>query len=301
MHPHPVHPERVADLAALPLHVLLVSDKLGAPDVFGGALVSLVGELEALGVVVTTAASAREAGAVVGSDARICVVLIDVEMQGEGDDAGALVRSVRERSEELPVFLMAERGQLDEVALEVVRESDGFVYLLDDTADWIAGRLRDAATRYRRELSPPLFGGLVRFAAVHEYSWHTPGHEGGSAFRKSPVGREYADFFGEQLLRSDLSISVEELGSLLDHSGLIGEAERRAAAIFGADFTFFVTNGGSTSNRVVHQGCVVAGDVVALEPGLWQREVGGVRFEDLVLVTDDGCETLTDYPYELAP
>jgi Xaa-Pro aminopeptidase len=46
---------------------------------------------------------------------------------------------------------------------------------------------------------------------------------------------------------------------------------------------------------------LVAGDVLALEPGLWQREVGGVRFEDLVLVTADGAETLTSYPYELAP
>ena len=46
---------------------------------------------------------------------------------------------------------------------------------------------------------------------------------------------------------------------------------------------------------------LVAGDVLAVEPGLWDREVGGVRFEDLLLVTDDGCETLTRYPYELAP
>jgi Xaa-Pro aminopeptidase len=46
---------------------------------------------------------------------------------------------------------------------------------------------------------------------------------------------------------------------------------------------------------------LVAGDVVAIEPGLWDREVGGVRFEDLLLVTEDGCETLTRFPYELAP
>ena len=46
---------------------------------------------------------------------------------------------------------------------------------------------------------------------------------------------------------------------------------------------------------------LVAGDVIAIEPGLWQREVGEVRFEDLLLVTDDGCETLTSYPYELTP
>jgi len=46
---------------------------------------------------------------------------------------------------------------------------------------------------------------------------------------------------------------------------------------------------------------LVAGDVIAIEPGLWQREIGEVRFEDLLLVTEDGCETLTSYPYELTP
>ncbi len=46
---------------------------------------------------------------------------------------------------------------------------------------------------------------------------------------------------------------------------------------------------------------LVAGDVLAIEPGLWDRELGGVRFEDLLLVTDRGCETLTSYPYALAP
>ena len=46
---------------------------------------------------------------------------------------------------------------------------------------------------------------------------------------------------------------------------------------------------------------LVTGDVLAIEPGLWDREVGGVRFEDLLLVTEDGCETLTSYPYGLSP
>ena len=46
---------------------------------------------------------------------------------------------------------------------------------------------------------------------------------------------------------------------------------------------------------------LVPGDVLAVEPGLWRRDVGGVRLEDLLLVTDDGCEVLTSFPYEMSP
>ena len=43
---------------------------------------------------------------------------------------------------------------------------------------------------------------------------------------------------------------------------------------------------------------LVAGDVIALEPGLYRNGYGGVRLEDLVLVTDDGAEVLTSFPYD---
>jgi len=47
------------------------------------------------------------------------------------------------------------------------------------------------------------------------------------------------------------------------------------------------------------RGELVAGDVVAIEPGLTVRDIGEVRLEDLLLVTEDGSETLTRYPYDL--
>ena len=45
----------------------------------------------------------------------------------------------------------------------------------------------------------------------------------------------------------------------------------------------------------------VAGDVITIEPGLYRAGFGGLRLEDIVLVTEDGAETITDYPYDLAP
>jgi Xaa-Pro aminopeptidase len=46
---------------------------------------------------------------------------------------------------------------------------------------------------------------------------------------------------------------------------------------------------------------LVAGDVVTVEPGLYRADYGGVRLEDIVLVTDDSAEVITDYPYDLEP
>ena len=85
------------------------------------------------------------------------------------------------------------------------------------------------------------------------------------AFTKSPVGSAFHQFYGENTLRSDLSISVPELGSLLDHTGPIKDAEEEAARNFGADHTFFVTNGTSTANKIVWHGTVARGDVVFVD------------------------------------
>jgi arginine/lysine/ornithine decarboxylase len=75
----------------------------------------------------------------------------------------------------------------------------------------------------------------------------------------------YHQFYGENMLRADVCNAVEELGQLLDHNGAIGASERNAARIFNADHCFFVTNGTSTSNKMVWHHTVAPGDVVVVD------------------------------------
>jgi arginine/lysine/ornithine decarboxylase len=103
------------------------------------------------------------------------------------------------------------------------------------------------------------------YAQDGSYSWHCPGHSGGVAFLKSPVGQMFHQFFGENMLRADVCNSVEELGQLLDHTGPVADSERNAARIFNADHCFFVTNGTSTSNKMVWHHTVAPGDVVVVD------------------------------------
>jgi len=245
------------------LRALVVDDELGNPTAEGRAIRSLVEELQGRSIEVVEAASAEDGTSVVTSDSAIHAVLIDWTL-GEHDDhkrAHTFLKFLRSRNDKIPIFLMAERGQATDIPIDVMEMVDEFVWTLEDTAAFVGGRVQASIRRYIDTMMPPLAHAMMRFNQDHAYSWHTPGHAGGTAFLKSPVGRVFFDYYGENLLRSDLSISVGSLGSLLDHSGPMGEHERYAARVFGADRTYSVTNGTSMSNRVIFMAAVGRGQI----------------------------------------
>ena len=188
-------------------------------------------------------------------------VIVDRGMKG----SDRIISEIREADKDISIFLMTVPSALNDISLDIVSKVDEFLWVEGDSPSFMAGRIAAACRRYRKEILPPMFESLVRFSEDYEYSWHTPGHTAGTAFLKSPVGRLFYDFFGEQLFRSDLSISVGELGSLLDHSGPIGESEKYASEVFGSDMTMYVTNGTSTSNRVVHMSVTPPGGIEVVD------------------------------------
>ncbi|MFJ3203013.1 Orn/Lys/Arg decarboxylase N-terminal domain-containing protein [Streptomyces sp. NPDC086989] len=190
-----------------------------------------------------------------------------------GDDRSAaggadVLAHIRRRFKDLPVFLVMtddSEHDLDRLPLWVSEAVVGYIWPLEDTPAFIAGRVATAARTYHKEILPPFFRALRRFDDAHEYSWHTPAHSGGVAFLKSPAGRAFFDYYGERLFRSDLSISVGELGSLFEHNGPIGEAERNAARVFGAERTYFVLHGDSTADRMVGHYSVTADEIALVD------------------------------------
>ncbi len=177
----------------------------------------------------------------------------------------AFVTAIRNRNAEIPIFLHGETRTSRHVPNDVLRELHGFIHMFEDTPEFIARNVKREARAYLDSLSPPFFRALTHYAADGSYSWHCPGHSGGVAFLKSPVGQMFHQFFGENMLRADVCNAVEELGQLLDHTGPVAASERNAARIFNADHLYFVTNGTSTSNKIVWHSTVAPGDIVVVD------------------------------------
>jgi len=206
------------------LVVAIVDDAMNADTPHGRTMKRIVNGLSDYDIQAVSVASVEDARSAYANLPEADCILINWNLGGikskNNADAKHLIHEIRQRNEDIPIFLMAEPMGEAPAALTVdtIREVNEYIYIMDDTPEFIAGRITAAANRYKESLYPPFFGALVKFSKDFEYSWHTPGHAGGTAFRKSPAGRLFHKFFGEQLFRSDLSISVGELGSLLDHS-----------------------------------------------------------------------------------
>ncbi|RZL10641.1 MAG: lysine decarboxylase [Rubrivivax sp.] len=177
----------------------------------------------------------------------------------------SFVSEIRFKNAEIPIYLYGETRTSQHIPNDILRELHGFIHMFEDTPEFVARHIIREARSYVDSLAPPFFKALMDYAQDGSYSWHCPGHSGGVAFLKSPVGQMFHQFFGENMLRADVCNAVEELGQLLDHTGPVAESEKNAARIFNADHCFFVTNGTSTSNKMVWHHTVAPGDVVVVD------------------------------------
>ncbi|WP_278929105.1 Orn/Lys/Arg decarboxylase N-terminal domain-containing protein [Pseudomonas qingdaonensis] len=252
--------------------ILIVHRDIKADSVAGDRVRGIAQELAQDGFTILPAVDYAEGRLVAATHHGLACMLIAAEGAGENthllQNMVELIRLARMRAPHLPIFALGEQVTLENAPADAMSELNqlrGILYLFEDTVPFLARQVARAAHNYLDGLLPPFFKALVQHTAQSNYSWHTPGHGGGVAYRKSPVGQAFHQFFGENTLRSDLSVSVPELGSLLDHTGPLAAAEARAARNFGADHTFFVINGTSTANKIVWHSMVGRDDLVLVD------------------------------------
>ena len=197
-----------------------------------------------------------------------CIVIdwdISSETSKEKMPPMKIVRLIRERNKKVPILLLTSRMETGNIPAETLEDIDECLWKTADTVQFLAGRIERHIIEYVKEVYPPFFGELVKYANEFKYAWHTPGHMGGTGFLRSPAGAAFFKFFGENMLRSDLSISVPELGSLLDHSGVTGDAEKNSAKAFGADHSYYVLNGTSNANQIIWRSQLVRDDIAFVD------------------------------------
>ncbi|EAR6709843.1 lysine decarboxylase, partial [Salmonella enterica] len=162
-----------------------------------------------------------------------------------------LCEKISQYNELMPMYAFThQHTQLDIDFSQLKLNIHFFEYVIDSVND-TALKIKQITDIYIDKLLPPFTKALFRYVDEGKYTFCTPGHMGGTAFQKSPVGSIFYDFFGKNTMKSDLSVSVSELGSLLDHSGPHAEAEQYIAETFNAERSYIITNGTSTANKIV--------------------------------------------------
>ncbi|MHA6893079.1 Orn/Lys/Arg decarboxylase N-terminal domain-containing protein [Ralstonia pseudosolanacearum] len=257
--------------------VIIIDEDFRSENISGSGIRALAQAIEEEGMEVTGLTSYGDLTSFAQQSSRASTFIVSIDddefINPDNDkpepeaveNLRSFVAEVRRRNADIPIFLYGETRTSRHLPNDILRELHGFIHMFEDTPEFVARHIIREARNYLDSLPPPFFKALIDYAQDSSYSWHCPGHSGGVAFLKSPVGQVFHQFFGENMLRADVCNAVDELGQLLDHTGPVAASERNAARIFGSDHMFFVTNGTSTSNKMVWHANVAPGDIVVVD------------------------------------
>lgn len=250
--------------------VLIVSGQFNESNDEGFRLNEIVEELEQVQLCsVIPSFSYEDALEIFISRADLGAVVVDWDLPEEDYlevmSPVEFVEIIRKRNKTIPILLLTDRLNTEDIPIDALKVIDGYLWKTADTIEFLAGRIEMHLLKYIETIYPAFFRTLVKYTEEYKYAWHTPGHMGGEGFLRSPAGVALYKFFGENTLRSDLSISVPELGSLLDHEGVVGDAEKNSARAFGADYTYYILNGTSNVNQVIWRSQVLRDDIAFVD------------------------------------
>ncbi|MGE4403471.1 MAG: aminotransferase class I/II-fold pyridoxal phosphate-dependent enzyme [Desulfobulbus sp.] len=174
-----------------------------------------------------------------------------------------IITAIKSIRVSLPIYILGDETK----GLDIINESidiESFFFrddIIQDPESILGYILNDFDDRCQT----PFWDAYKSYITESNDSWHTPGHSGGLSFRNSPYIRDFYQFYGRNVFVGDLSVSVDSLGSLTEGTNAIGKAQEAAAYTFESTKTYFVTNGSSTSNKIILQTLLRTGDKVIVD------------------------------------
>jgi ornithine decarboxylase/arginine decarboxylase len=244
---------------------LFSAPNFDSDDLEGLRVNQIIAAIDRMGFQVVRARRLDDAEIAVQTDAAIGCMVVDWGKKGLEGKAASLINLMRKRGLDMPIMILVRGKRFEDIPVEVLDYIDGYVFLAEETPEFIAKNLVSRLKQYAETLKTPFFGALVDYAEEGNQLWTCPGHNGGIFYNRSPIGRIFVEHLGEAIFRDDLDNSVLELGDLLTHEGPALQAQKEAAAIFGAEKTYFVLNGTSSANKVVLGNLIADGDLVLFD------------------------------------
>ena len=188
--------------------------------------------------------------------------IIDISPTGDDEvQVILLAQAIRKIRPELDIYLLSDRNIETLAGRPEIRIINRIFYQMEEPLELHLSILEGIRKRYRT----PFFDNLKRYAQRPIATFHAlPIARGKSVFTSNWIS-DMGEFYGPNLFLAESSATTGGLDSLLEPTGNIKEAQDMAARAFGADHAFFVTNGTSTSNKMVLQALLAPGDIVILD------------------------------------
>ncbi len=189
--------------------------------------------------------------------------IIDPALEGAGADRTALglCRMLKKLRPELDLYLLSDQD-VEKLAGDPNANSvRRMFYAVEEPLELHLSILEGIQDRFQS----PFFDNLKNYAKRPIGTFHALPIARGKSIFKSDWIRDMGEFYGINLFLAESSATTGGLDSLLEPTGTIKKAQSLAARAFGGDHAFFVTNGTSTSNKMVHQALCAPGDIVILD------------------------------------
>jgi len=188
------------------------------------------------------------------------VLKIDLTGVSDSEIGPLLGKYIREFRPELDIYYITDTS-LTHLADSTLKAFRRIFYRMEDVQELHLTILSGINERYET----PFFTALTDYSKRPISVFHAmPISRGNSVFKSRWIS-DFGDFYGRNIFLAETSATNGGLDSLLQPTGPLKKAQEKAAKAYGAEHTFFVSNGTSTSNKIVQQALIKPGDIVLVD------------------------------------